>query len=211
MMIALDIDGVLADFVAPFVRVLEKYADSGTIDLRSITDPNFSNHPYLSQEMVSKCILEVSNDPIFWQQLEPLPPPDHWQALNALSAQERLVFITHRYERATYDIGQVTSHWLKQHGIADPVVYFTQKHKSELIGELGIEVFVDDRHENCQDVAENTDAVVFMPHRTYNQSFSHPRVQRIQDLTELFAYLDSSEQPSVHPSSASGRTEPRLK
>jgi hypothetical protein len=29
-----------------------------------------------------------------------------------------------------------------------------------------------------------------MPHRSYNQSFNHPRVQRIQDLSELFVYLE---------------------
>jgi hypothetical protein len=211
MMIALDIDGVLADFVPPFVRVLEKRAGNGPIDLRSITDPNFSNHPFLSREIVNQCILEVSDDPTFWQGLEPLPTPEHWRALNALSAQERLVFITHRYERKTYDISRVTADWLQKHGITRPVVYFTQNHKSALIGELGIEVFVDDRHENCRDAAENTEALVLMPDRSYNQSFSHPKVQRIQDLAELFAYLDSSEQPSVHPSRASGGTEPRLK
>jgi hypothetical protein len=28
-----------------------------------------------------------------------------------------------------------------------------------------------------------------MPHRSYNQSFEHPRVTRIQDLHALTAYL----------------------
>jgi uncharacterized HAD superfamily protein len=190
MMMALDIDGVLADFVTPFVRVLETRAGNGIIDLQSITDPNFSNHPFLSKEIVSECIRKVSNDPVFWEQLEPLPTPEHWRALNALSRRERLVFITHRYEPETYDISHVTCEWLKKYGIAHPVVYFTQTHKSELIGKLGVDLFVDDRHENCLDVAENTDAVVFMPHRSYNQSFTHPRVQRIQDLDEIFAYLE---------------------
>ncbi len=195
MMVALDIDGVLADFVPPFVRVLEKRAGNGPIDLRSITDPNFSNHPSISQEVITECIMEVSNDPRFWERLEPLPPPAHWRALNALSRKERLVFITHRYERETYDISRVTSDWLKKHGINQPVVYFTQNHKSELIGQLGVSLFVDDRQENCLDVAENTEAEVFMPDRSYNQSFSHPKVQRIRDLEELFAYLDTAENP----------------
>ena len=61
MMVALDIDGVLADFVTPFVRVLETRAGNGIIDLQSITDPNFSNHPFLSKEIVSECI--VPDDP----------------------------------------------------------------------------------------------------------------------------------------------------
>jgi uncharacterized HAD superfamily protein len=84
----------------------------------------------------------------------------------------------------------VTCNWLKEHGVSDPVVYFTQRYKSELIRKLKIELFVDDRHENCRDAAENTEALVLMPHRSYNQTFNHPRVQRIQDLAALFAYVD---------------------
>ncbi|OLC69835.1 MAG: hypothetical protein AUH87_05590 [Deltaproteobacteria bacterium 13_1_40CM_4_54_4] len=110
--------------------------------------------------------------------------------MDDLSRQERLVFVTHRYERESYSIHEVTCDWLKQHGIAQPAVYFTQNYKSELISKLKIELFVDDRHENCRDVAERTGAVVLMPHRIYNQSFNHPRVQRIQDLAELFDYLE---------------------
>jgi hypothetical protein len=32
--------------------------------------------------------------------------------------------------------------------------------------------------------------VVLMPDRLYNQSFNHPRVQRIQDLDRLFDYIE---------------------
>lgn len=190
MMVGLDIDGVLADFVSAFVRVLEKRVGNGPIDPETISDPNFSDHPFLSQEVVSQCILDVSNDPVFWQMLAPLPPPEDWRSLDGLSRQKRLVFITHRYERPTYDINRVTCDWLQKQGITNPVVYFTQNHKSELIDKLRVELFVDDRHENCRDVADNTEAVVLMPHRSYNQSFKHPKVQRIQDLAELFSYLE---------------------
>ena len=79
---------------------------------------------------------------------------------------------------------------MKKHGIASPRIYLTQRHKSELIEKLKVELFVDDRHENCQDVAENTAAMVLMPHRPYNQTFNHPRVRRIQDLADLFAHLE---------------------
>jgi uncharacterized HAD superfamily protein len=101
-----------------------------------------------------------------------------------------LVFITHRYERDTYDINRITCDWLRKHGISNPVVYFTQSHKSELIAKLAVELFVDDRHENCREAAENTRAVVMMPHRPYNSAFHHPGVQRIQELTEIFSFLN---------------------
>jgi uncharacterized HAD superfamily protein len=85
---------------------------------------------------------------------------------------------------------KITCDWLSKHGVSNPVVYFTQNQKSELIVKLKVELFVDDRHENCRDVAENTEALVLMPHRSYNQHFDHPRVQRIHDLEELFAYVE---------------------
>jgi deoxypyrimidine-specific 5' nucleotidase type C protein (NT5C) len=190
MIVGLDIDGVVADFISPFLRFLEKRVGKGPIGLDSITDLNFSNHPFLSEEIVVECIQNVSDDPKFWQGLAPLPTTSQWKLLDDLSRQRRLIFVTHRYERESYSIHQVTCDWLEQHGVSQPVVHFTQTYKSELIGKLNIELFVDDRHENCRDVAEKTPALVFMPHRTYNQSFEHPRVQRIQDLDELFAYLD---------------------
>ena len=99
------------------------------------------------------------------------------------------MFITHRWVRDTYDIHRVTCDWLERHGVNNPAVHFTQEKKSLLVNRLDIEVFIDDRHENCEDVATSSSAVVFMPHRSYNQSFHHPKVKRIQKLNELFEFV----------------------
>lgn len=189
MIVGLDIDGVVADFLSPFLRMVEKRIGNGPIPPESITDFNFKDHPVLSEKIVDECMVEVSYDPVFWQRLSPLLSTEDWQALDKLSRKEQLVFITHRYERETYDIHQVTCDWLTRHGIGKPVVYFTQESKAKLVDHLGVSLFVDDRHENCQEVAEKTQAVVMMPHRHYNQSFTHPRVKRIWKLNELFSYL----------------------
>ena len=197
MIVGMDIDGVVADFLPPFLQRLAECAGKGPIDPESVTDPSFTNHPLLSQEIISRCMVEVSYDAGFWQELAPLPSAEEWLALDRLSRQNRLIFITHRYERETYDISRITCDWLKKHGVSNPVVYFTQSHKSELIEKLAVELFVDDRHENCREAAENTHAVVMMPHRPYNSAFSHPRVQRVQDLAEIFSFLNTTTQPSV--------------
>lgn len=189
MIVGLDIDGVVADFLSPFLRVVEKHAGNGPIPVDSITDFRFDQHPSLSEKIVSECMVAVSYDPDFWLGLPPLLSPGEWEALDSLSRKEELVFITHRYERETYDIHGVTCDWLKQHGITNPVVHFTQGSKAELVENLGIRLFMDDRYENCQEVAEKTEAIVLILHRLYNQSFIHPRVKRVQNFNELFGYL----------------------
>ena len=189
MIVGLDIDGVVADFLSPFLRFVEKKIGDGPIAADTITDFSFKDHPILSEKIAEECMGEVSYDPDFWQDLSSLHSPGEWQALDSLSSKGQLVFVTHRYERETYDIHRVTCDWLKRHGIGKPVVHFTQESKAYLVENLGVRLFMDDRHENCQNVAEKTQAVVLMPHRPYNQSFTHPRVKRIRDFGELFAYL----------------------
>src|SRR5207253_11434815 len=72
--------------------------------------------------------------------------------------------------------------------MGSPIPWFTSLRKTSpcSCNNLKIELFVDDRHENCADVATETDALVLMPHRPYNQAFEHPRVRRIRELDELF-------------------------
>jgi uncharacterized HAD superfamily protein len=193
MKIGLDIDGVLADFVTPFLQVLERRVGGPSIDPVSITDPNFQHHPFLTKEIIYDCMVDASYDPEFWRVLTPLPSAEQWQSLNQISRDHEVVFITHRWVRDTYDINHVTCEWLRRHGVDDPVVHFTQDLKSQLVKQMNVELFVDDRHENCEDVATQTEAVVMMPHRPYNQSFAHPKVQRIQDLDELFNYLSKGD------------------
>jgi uncharacterized HAD superfamily protein len=189
MTLGFDIDGVLADFITPFLKLLEARSGSGPIDPASITDPNFMQHPFLTKEIIFECMEAASYDPEFWSAMTPLLSSDQWRVLDRIGTEHSLVFITHRWVRDTYDINQITCDWLRRHGMSRPIVYFTQEKKSALIRQLGIKVFVDDRHENCEDVATETDAVVFMPHRPYNQRFSHPKVRRIHELDELWNHL----------------------
>ncbi len=189
MVVGLDIDGVLADFLSPFLLLLEEKTGNGPISAESITDFNFTEHPFLSEEIVWDCIETVSYDPSFWQNLSPLITTSEWQKLEGLSRQKRLFFVTHRHVPETYDIHAITCDWLRMHGISHPMVHFTNESKAGLVEDLGIQFFMDDRYENCLEVAEKTRAVVLMPHRPYNQSFNHPSVKRIQNFGELFCHL----------------------
>jgi uncharacterized HAD superfamily protein len=189
MLVGLDIDGVVADFLRPFLRLVEKTTGCGLLAAETITDLSFKDHPEITNEMLESCLAALARARDFWPDLASLLAPSEWEALEDLSRKGRLVFITHRHPHDTYDIHQVTSDWLRKHGISKPVIHFTQAYKSTVVESLGVKLFVDDRHENCQDVAEKTQAAVFMPHRLYNQSFTHPKVKRIKNFNELLGYL----------------------
>jgi uncharacterized HAD superfamily protein len=189
MILGLDIDGVIADFITPFLKLLEMRHGTGPIDPASITDPNFMQHPFLTREAIFECMESASYDPEFWRAMTPLLSSEQWEKLEELGRAHELVFVTHRWVRDTYDIHQVTCEWLRRHGLTKPVVYFTQEKKSALIRKLGIELFVDDRHENCEDIATETAAAVLMPHRPYNQAFRHPKVRRIHEFDELWEHV----------------------
>jgi uncharacterized HAD superfamily protein len=189
MTVGLDIDGVVADFITPFLKLLETRSGSGCIDPASITDPNFMQHPFLTKELIAECMETASYDPQFWRAMTPLLTADQWQTLERMSREHEVVFVTHRWVRDTYDIHTITCDWLRSRGLTRPVVHFTQENKSALIRSLKVKLFVDDRHENCADVADETNALVFMPNRPYNQAFTHPKVQRIHALDELWPYL----------------------
>jgi uncharacterized HAD superfamily protein len=187
--LGLDIDGVVADFITPFLRLLQARTGSAPIDPASIIDPNFVQHPFLTRELIFECMETVSYDPEFWTAMAPLLSSAQWEMLERMSQDHDVVFITHRWVRDTYDIHRITCDWLRRHGLTRPVVHFTQEKKSALIRQLGIGLFVDDRHENCEDAATETDALVLMPHRPYNQIFSHPKVRRIREFDEVWHHL----------------------
>lgn len=189
MIVGLDIDGVVADFLSPFLSFVGNKMGNGPIAPDSIIDFTFQRHPVLTEEVVWKCMEEVSSDPGFWEGLSSMITAEEWRDLECLSEKRQLIFLTNRFERESCDMRAVTRKWLTRHGVSNPVVYFTQERKGDLAEQLGLRLFMDDRQENCEDVANKTQAIVLMPHRPYNQSCAHPRVKRIWNFNELFVHL----------------------
>lgn len=90
----------------------------------------------------------------FWETLEEIEPG----ALARLSrlVQERrweLIFLTSRPE-TDGDTAQVQSHrWLSAHGFPSPSVFVVHGSRGKIAAALHLDVLVDDRPENCLDVA----------------------------------------------------------
>lgn len=189
MLVGLDVDGVVADFLGPFLRFVEMQIGCAPIAPETVVDLSYKDHPVITDTVLERCLEALAEEPDFFDRLIPLLTPPEWRALDALSRERRLVFITHRQAREGRDVQRLTSDWLQRHGVTDPIVHCTADYKSRLVEDLGVGVFVDDRPENCLDVAENTRATVYMPRRRYNEFFNHPKVTRFDRFGELLDYL----------------------
>ena len=139
---------------------------------------------------MKECAQAVRQDPGFWDGLDSLLSPDQWRRLEHLSQCGQLSFITHRTGHESWDIHAVTSEWFRRHGITNPDVHLVENEKSVVVKRLGVALFVDDNYENCQDVAERTEARVLMPHHPYNRHFSHPGVTRVMHFNEVFTEIE---------------------
>ena len=203
MLLGLDVDGVVADFLGPFLRFVEKKTGCGPIAPETVVDLSYKGHPVITDAVLEQCLAALADEPDFFDRLVPLLAPPEWRALDELSRAGRLVFITHRADTSLSqslgvpaaagcegpNVRQITADWLARHGISNPIVHCTADYKSKIVGSLGVDIFVDDRHENCRDVAENTRAAVYMPDRQYNRFFHHPRVTRFGRFSEFLDYV----------------------
>jgi uncharacterized HAD superfamily protein len=187
--VGLDVDGVLADFLCPFLACVARKLNIQRIPSETVNSFGFKNHPLISEETAEECLQTVARDADFWHHLPSLIPRKEWLFLESLSKEGRLCFITNRLPNQTINIEQVTTRWLQRHGVSQPIVHIASDEKGALAWELKITHFVDDRHENCLDVLKKSRASVYMPSRPYNESFHHPLIRRIQKLGDLLAEL----------------------
>ena len=84
-MVGLDIDGVVADFLSPFLLRLEQHIGKGPITADSLRSVHLSAHQALTEEVVRNCSNAVKRDPGFWSKLASLLTPGQWKRLERLS------------------------------------------------------------------------------------------------------------------------------
>ena len=95
----------------------------------------------------------------FWETLVPLEP-GVIERLARLTSERRweIIFLTKRPESVGVTAQVQTQRWLERHGFRMPSVYVVQGSRGRIAAALGLDVVVDDRPENCLDVAVDSKA-----------------------------------------------------
>lgn len=164
-----DVDQVFADFDGGYRKLI--MAELGIIiPEMSSTFPTVWgwDRDYLTSAEISEMWQEIRTTD-FWWELEPLP--ECHAALAMLTDQQNdgddVYFITNR--PGSY-AKRLTEEWLENQGFSLPTVLISSDKGSVCKG-LGIEMFVDDKPENCWEVNKACpEAQVFLLDAPYNRT-----------------------------------------
>ncbi len=99
----------------------------------------------------------------FWTRLPELEPGII--ARIAKTARERrweVIFLTTRPSTAGDLVQLQSQQWLEAHGFQYPSVFVVQRSRGKIADALGLDAFVDDRPENCLDIAVESKAKVIL-------------------------------------------------
>jgi phosphoglycolate phosphatase-like HAD superfamily hydrolase len=175
MRIGFDLDGTLADMQSalaqesrrlfpnidpanlPSSAVLPAASEPPPVDPKR-EDPDFSTNLLTTsqQRALWKAVCAREN---FWETLDEVEP-GALSRLNRLSKERRweVIFLTSRPESAG-DTAQIQSHrWLSAHGFEAPSIFVVHGSRGKISAALALDVFVDDRPENCLDISIDSKA-----------------------------------------------------
>jgi hypothetical protein len=169
--VAFDLDGTVADMASALRREADKLfgAEPEGVRTNGATDPEESAPDTGDEPALGELALSARQQMLLWDHVRRLD--NFWTTLPELepgiiariarTAADRrweTLFITTRPSTAGEPTQLQSQRWLDAHGFPFPSVYVLQRSRGRLAEALGLDAVVDDRPENCLDVAVESKA-----------------------------------------------------
>ncbi len=170
MRVGFDLDGTVADMQTALVRearllfpgidpaLVPTSTAGATAPEPEASEGRSEESPFSTSALTSSQQRElwkaVCGRENFWESLDEIEPGS-LARLYALSRERKweVIFLTSRPESAG-DTAQMQSHrWLTTHGFASPSIFVVHGSRGKISSALALDVFVDDRPENCLDIS----------------------------------------------------------
>lgn len=185
VVVGVDVDGVLADFVRGFTAYGRQLYGKHVPVIHTVDHRGWDDFPELDAAQQHTVWSYIRNSTCFWRMLEPCASVSVFNTLTALNAEIPLYFITNRPGIKTK---QQTEGWLADHGVYNPTVVVTAD-KGYAVQGLGVTHYIDDKAGNAVFTKyQNKQSKVYLLDRPYNQ-FPHDvlgkRVQRVKTVEEF--------------------------
>jgi hypothetical protein len=217
--IACDLDGTLADMESALEVEAERLFGPG-VDLRGSLrgrpdgplsaespDPTASspgmrpvlpasNGTRLSDRQQRQLWARVRGIENFWGSLNEIEPGAVARVAQAAANHGwDVLFITTRPSCAGETTQIQSQRWLQAHGFELPSVYVVSGSRGRIAGALGLDVVLDDRPENCLDVATDSNAKPFLVWRDTPESVPHGAsrlgIKVVYSIAEALSYLET--------------------
>jgi len=169
MVLGLDCDGVFCNFSTGYAKLLTEETGITFPDYSQI-EPEvwyWEREAGVTKEQEARVWGRIKSDKAFWLDLHP-----HEGAVGFLEdldlTEHEVYFIT---DRPGYRSQHQTANWLKAHlKNIDPAVIISRNGKGSVCKALGIDVYLDDKPENVQDVWEKSPKTAcYMLKKPYNK------------------------------------------
>lgn len=191
MRLGIDVDGVLARFNDAFAQRLTLVTGVTRVSSETRRADNFPcwkwpKHFGYSKAEENAAWESVKRDHSFWASLRPYP--DAKDALILLRSLRQsghdIYFITARPgEHAKLQ----TERWLVDHGMNMPTVLISSD-KGGCAESLNLDFYVDDKPDNCDDVAAVISGEIYLVSRAWNTEFNRAYIRRVSGISEALAH-----------------------
>lgn len=182
--IALDVDGVLADFVWGFTA-LGKAAFGGKV-VKTPDHCGWDDFPGLDKHQVGMIWDHINKSSGFWRSLNPCVKDEVFWDLDRISNHYPLYFITKR--TLGQRVKQQTEGWLMDQGVSHPTVIISGA-KGYAVEALGVTHYIDDKAGNAVFAKyHNPQCNVYLLDRPYNrfdQTVVGTKVKRVDSVEQF--------------------------
>jgi len=210
--VAFDMDGTVADMHAVLAREAARLFGQAPPPAPVATEPPGDvpavvarDRLQLSREQLRELWAHVERTENFWTLLPEME--SGIVARIAATARERrwdVLFITTRPRTAGEPVQLQTQRWLRAHGFEFPSVCVLERSRGKLADVLQLDAVVDDRPENCMDVAMDSkaQALLIWPADVEAPPAGLDRlgVRLVPSITEALAWIEKYDARRSQPS-----------
>ena len=124
---------------------------------------------------------------------EAKPKEDAVEIIKKLKTEgHTIMIITARHDNNIQDVYNISKDWLKRYDIPYDKLVVNSTDKAEKCKENGINLFIDDIINNCENVHNELNIPVYLFDSPYNQKHENTAIKRVFSWKELYGEIGKS-------------------